>query len=280
MTAASTLADKIREARESDLNRSFSYHSRVSTKYKVVCMTVPKVACSTIKLILNHLDGEADPEHIGEVHNRGRRLTDFSVKENVEMLTSGEWYRFAFVRNPYDRLLSAYKSKVGIWGDGEYAWLQQAIRAEYDYPTHPEGWVATPAFRDFVRYLISHWDQVGRDGHLNLQSNILAHELIQYDSVKWFFYFVDEFRRILGERGAPQDEIDRVSVRNNATLPVHHPLAYDKELADIVYDLYRDDFDRYGFERNSWLYGADARHVHSLLSGVIGDLPQFPVKLE
>ena len=30
--------------------------------------------------------------------------------------------------------------------------------------------------------------------------------LIEYDSVTWFFYFEEEFRRILEQLGAPQDE--------------------------------------------------------------------------
>ena len=277
MTDTGALAAKIAEARETDLHQSFSYHSWVSVEHKYVCMTVPKVACSTIKLLLNQLGGKPDPEDLGDIHDRGLHLSDFTVDENVEMLTSPEWFRFAFVRNPYDRLLSAYKSKVGIWGD-EYGWLQEEIKTAYDYPIHPQGWKAIPAFRDFVRYLISHWDRVGGDGHFNLQSNILAHDLINYDSLKWFFYFVDEFQGILQRFNAPQEITRRVSVRRNVTLPVHHPLAYDRELADSVYELYRQDFEQYGFEKNSWLYDSDAPHTNSYLSGVIEELSEHPVE--
>ena len=277
MTDTEALADKISEVRETDLHQSFSYHSWVSVKHKYICMTVPKVACSTIKLLLNQLEGKPDPEDLGDIHDRGLHLSDFTVDENVEMLASPEWFRFAFVRNPYDRLLSAYKSKVGIWGD-EYGWLQEEIKAAYDYPIHPQGWKAIPAFRDFVRYLVFHWDRVGGDGHFNLQSNILAHDLINYDSIKWFFYFVDEFRGILQRFNAPQEIARRVSVRRNVTLPVHHPLAYDRELADSVYELYRQDFEQYGFEKNSWLYDSDAPHTNSYLSGVIEELSEHPVE--
>lgn len=272
----SSLVERIRRAREEDPHRTFSYLSRVSTKFKYVCVVVPKVAGTNMKLVLNQLDGGAEPDQVGAIHEQGTRLSDFSVEENVEMLTSPEWFRFTFVRNPYDRLLSAYKSKVGIWGS-EYEWLQDEIKAEYDYPVHPQGWKAIPAFRDFVRYLIANWSRLGRDGHFNSQSNILMPDVIHYDLIKWYWFYVEEFRKVLERFGAPPEVVARVAVRYNVTLPIHHPVAYDRELADSVYELYREDFDRFGFDRHSWLYDSDSPGTTSHLSGVLEGLADAPV---
>lgn len=40
------------------------------------------------------------------------KLQDFATPMIVEMLTSPDWFWFCFVRNPYDRHLSAYKDKM------------------------------------------------------------------------------------------------------------------------------------------------------------------------
>lgn len=271
-----SLTERIRDARDQDPHRTFSYLSRVSTKYKYVCVIVPKVAGTSTKLVLNQLEGGPEPENPGDIHERGMHLSDFSVDEIEEMLTSSDWFRFTFVRNPYDRLLSAYKSKIGVWGD-EYKWLQDEIKSEYRYPVHPEGWKAIPAFRDFVRFLIANWSRLGRDGHFNLQSNILMQDVIPYDSIKWYWYYVEEFRKVLERLGAPPEVRDRVAVRYNVTLPIHHPVAYDRELADMVYEHYREDFDAFGFDRDSWLYDSDSPGTTSHVTGVLARLRESPV---
>ena len=256
------LERRIVSERETDEHRVFCYLSRVSPEHKYIYINTPKVAGTTIKLALNQLEGQEEPEIIGDIGQRGQRLLEFTVEENVEMLSSSDWFRFTFVRNPYDRLLSAYKSKVGIWGH-EYEWLKNRIREEYDYPIHPKGWLPMIAFRDFVHFLIRNFDEarVGGDGHFNLQTNILMEHVIEYDFIGRYEHFAEHLREVLARLAAPEEVKERAEEVYNPTHPVHHVVAYDRDLADLVYDHYRKDFERFGYEKDSWLYDADSPNV-------------------
>ncbi len=80
-----------------------------------------KVACTTVKVTLYHLAGNQVPTESNHIHGLdfGMFLGDYSTEEIIEILTSPEWVRFCFVRNPYHRLLSAYKSKIGNPSDSQ-----------------------------------------------------------------------------------------------------------------------------------------------------------------
>lgn len=257
-------SSEITSERKTDRHRVFSYLSIVSPERKYVYIATPKVANTTVKMALNQLEGNNDPDYVGNIHKQGMHLSDFSVEENVEMLTSSEWFRFTFVRNPYDRLLSAYKSKIGIWG-GEpyYAKMQDEIRETFDYPTHPKGYTPVIAFRDFVNYLIKNWERrrVGCDPHFNLQTNLLMLSHVDYDLIGRFESFVKDFQEILTRLNAP-DGIKEIALNNyNPTIQVHHAIAYDRELADVVYNLYQSDFEAFGFEKDSWMYDTYSPYV-------------------
>ena len=95
----------------------------ISLRFRYVYAETPKAGCSSIKLFLmknENPDGqfpyldeltEAEFEHF---HSR-----KFSPLLNVrqvypfrELVESGKFFRFCLVRNPFERLLSAYLDKV------------------------------------------------------------------------------------------------------------------------------------------------------------------------
>ena len=255
MTDKSQLADLVDARREDDIHASMAYHSRVSPTHKYVCMTIPKIACTRVKLTLLQFEGQPEPEDIGEIHNMGQRLADFKTSEIVEMLLAPDWFRFCFVRNPYDRLLSAYKTQVGnIWND-EYGWLKSEIKEAFSYPAQDNDPECIVAFRDFVRYLHNARSEVRYDGHFNVQANILMQDIIVYDFIGRFEDFASEFERILTRLQAPSHILATASDVQNATYKLHPAIAYDKELADTVCSMYQSDFEGFGYSPDSWMFG-------------------------
>ncbi len=236
---------------EADLNQSFRYHSRVLVKHKAFCITVPKVACSRLKLTLHQLEGNTDFEHIGMIHDKGTRLNGFNFEQIQDMVSSPEWYKFCFVRNPYERLVSAYNTQIGNTWNSQYDWVKQAIRKTFDYPDLEANQLV--AFRDFVRYLPTSLDEVQRDGHFNLQSRILMPELISYDFIGRFERFTEDLEAVLTHLRAAESQIKDAKEVINPTYKVQLALVYDRELADSVYELYKPDFEHFGYERNSWM---------------------------
>ena len=204
------LAEAIDALRHDDPSRTLDYHSWVLPKSRALCVTVPKIACSRVKATLHQLEGGEDPEHIGMIHDLGRRLSSFSTSEIVEILTSPRWFRFCLVRNPYERLLSGYKTQIANTWNDEYLWLKDAIKSRFDYPeSHGEGRPELlVAFRDLVRYLRDGKDEAATyDGHFNVQSRILRLDLIQYDFIGRFENFQNDFATALRRISTPVDVI-------------------------------------------------------------------------
>ncbi len=258
------LSSMIEARRKNDTNSSFFYHAWVVPEYKCLCMTIPKVACTTVKTVLYHLAGNPVPTDGSDIHDHdiGMFLGQYSVADIVEIISSPDWVRFCFVRNPYHRLFSAYKSKIGNTWDTQYDWLRDAIRKKYDYPIRDGRRSGMVAFADFVRFLVDsdanvryelHPDAVF-DGHYNVQSRILMQDLIPYDFVGRFEKLEGGLRQILTHLGAPEETIALSSEVRNPTIKVPLATAYSSELADLAYELYREDFEAFSYDRDSWLF--------------------------
>lgn len=96
----------------------------VVPEYKLLFFTIPKVSCTTFKQLLKRMSGldwkEKDGLSIHHPQKNGLKyLYDFELEEANEMLTSPEWTRAMFVRDPKRRALSAYLNK-GLQHNGEY----------------------------------------------------------------------------------------------------------------------------------------------------------------
>ena len=233
------------------MNDSWTYHSRVSERYRYITIATPKVGCTTIKRTLHELEGLPPAERLALVHDAGTgmRLSRYSTKELAAMLASDDWLKFTFVRNPYDRMLSAWKSKMLDPRDTQYAPLRARIRAAFE---HEDESRPIP-FGDFVRFIINADDEkVTGDGHWERQSVIGLHDVIPYDVVGRFESFHDDFDAILERLDAPADVRALAAEVTNPTIDAPVAAPYDDEIAALVYDYYRVDFDAFGYDRDSW----------------------------
>jgi hypothetical protein len=248
------MRDLTKRVRAVESNITWTYHSRFSAKHKYVTVAVPKVACSTIKRALHVFEGIGAADRLALEHGAGEdmRLARLKTKDAVDALTADDWLRFTFVRNPYDRLLSAWKSKVFSTHDTAYAAARQKLRERLGYPksVNPE-WPSV-AFGDFVRCVLSGDAAFSRDGHWERQTVVGLHDVIPYDVVGRFENFNADFRNILERLHAPADVVALAVEVTNPTEYLPPAAAYDTALAALVYDYYRDDFERFGYERDSW----------------------------
>ncbi|WP_157683590.1 sulfotransferase family protein [Microlunatus soli] len=252
ITEQDRLAQLITQRRATDGYQTWGYHSRVSVAHRWVCVPIPKVACTTTKTVLREFDGLPPSEHI---HDEGPRLADFTVADNVEMIMSPDWLRFAFVRNPYARLYSAYKSKIGNTWEQQYDWLRGEIREAFDYPARDSRRAGMVTFDDFVRLVAASDDpRIITDGHLAAQTAVLQQDCIRYDVIGRFESFQDDFTAILTRLGAPDDVRQRAREVLNPTPYSPLAAAYRRELADIVHTLYEADFEAWNYPRDSWLF--------------------------
>jgi hypothetical protein len=233
----------------------------ISPTYRYFYLGTPKVACSKIKIVLQQLAGYPLPPNPLRVHFRDTpglsfvpSISDFSTRDAVEILTSPKWFRFCFVRNPYSRLLSGYKSQV-MDLTSPYVGFRELIRKKAGYPTPPNSTPRMVGFRDFVRYIGEKSDD-DRDGHWKSQTGTLHMEAIQYDFVGRVESFAHDFTDVLKRFSAPAELIASVPQPVNTTQRLPLAVVYDKQLADYVYGIYKDDFEAFDYDRDSWMTDA------------------------
>ena len=246
------LARYIEAVRAEGRHTSWDYHSRASLAHRYVAMTVPKVACTTIKMALQTWEGcGPEPDRWGDVHagGAGPTLLAYPTAQIVEMLRSPAYLRFSFVRNPYGRLVSAWKSKLAR-DDPQYDQLRASIREACDYP-FADGQRAGPiAFRDAVECLLD--NPVAFDDHWSRQVDLLVADVIDYHIVGRFERFGQDFPAILRRLRAPAAVIDVASQVYNPTRPMALAAVYDPALARRVYGHYLADFETFGYHQDSW----------------------------
>ncbi len=231
----------------------------VSPQHRYFCMAIPKAACSKIKLVLQQLEGLPLPPEPLRIHYRdepGLRfvpsIADFSTAEAAAIITSADWFRFTFVRNPYARLFSAYKSQVMELAS-PYVGFREAIRQHAGYPTAPGGTLGRVGFADFVQYIATQRDDQ-RDGHWKSQSETMQRAMIHYDFIGRVERFAQEFTTVLQRFNAPPALLATLDERVNTTAQLPLVAAYNKELADLVYAIYAEDFAAFDYARESWMF--------------------------
>lgn len=231
----------------------------ISPTHQYFCMAIPKSACSKIKIMLQQLEGYPLPPEPLRIHWRDTpgmpfvpSIADFETAAGVAILTAATWFRFTFVRNPYSRLLSAYKSVV-MDLDSPYISFREAIRQKAGYPTPTGGAPGMVGFADFVAYIAEQPDDQ-RDGHWKSQVGTMHPDVIRYDFIGRIENFQQDFTPILQRFGASASLLASLSERVNTTVQVPLAVAYHKTLADLVYEIYRADFEMFGYQRDSWMF--------------------------
>ena len=221
------------------------------------CMTTPKVACSIVKLALHALEGHPPAAGWWESHDGGEdmRLATFTALEVAEILDSPEWLRFAFVRNPYERLFSAWKSKIANRWDTQYQPLRERLHKRYGYTAREGGPDPLIAFHDFVDFVVTGADDTYRgDSHWSAQVDVMWFDTINFDIIGRFETFTDDFCGILRRLDAPESVFEIAREVTNETSKIPLAAAFDRHLAGRVFEHYRRDFVEFGYPTDSWMY--------------------------
>jgi hypothetical protein len=234
---------------ESVRGRRWLAANRVSSRHRYVAFLAAKAACSTIKLALHRFETPDVPvENWWDIHfdHAVPSLADHSPAEVVEMLSSPAWFRFCVVRNPYDRLASAWKNKLLSDVDQGYAWLRSAIREAIGADTD-----AAIRFRDSVDYLLSN-DAMATDPHWAPMATTMRPDIVEYDAIGRVETFPEDFAEILRRIGAPEEVVSIARIVTNPTTAIPLDELYDETLAQRVNAHYEADFKAFGYAADSW----------------------------
>ena len=154
-------------------------------------------------------------------------------------LLSGAGYRFAIVRNPWDRLLSAWADKIRGRSRDDRRLKRLGQTAEPDAVA-----AAMTDFPSFVRVLEESL-LFAHDAHFQPQAQILGS--IELDFVGRFERYVESVGHALEAVGLGHLTTS-LGHRNRTSDGSHYSTWYDEESRGIVARLYAADIERWGYE--------------------------------
>ena len=157
------------------------------------------------------IDGKDINSAIFKNPGPSRRVSDTDNQELASIFSSEDWFRFSFVRNPYKRLLSAYKDKIlGLGHPKKHNSFLKKIN-----------WNSTqlPSFEEFI-VAISRQSDDAMDWHWMPQSRLIMPDIIHYDFIGKLENYNEDMRTVLTRLNTSPNIIDKslsvsLNSRNN-----------------------------------------------------------------
>lgn len=240
-----------------------AYGSFVSLRHKILYVETPKVACTTIKEYLRDLC-EAPPLTFPIKHHRESRrdmfvhirsnvplpsLLDLDEETQRHVLTSPEFLRFGIVRNPYSRLLSAWRNKVLLCEPG-YEYIYRKMTGNEPSLREKE----TLTFEQFLEFVESE-DVATCNPHWRRQTDLLLYPAIPFTHLGKIERLRETFELIEKHADPGKSLPARTS---NSTRVGYANLT--EALAVRIYKLYAADFEAFGYNKDSWRALNESEH--------------------
>lgn len=214
----------------------------ISLKNKFVFFSVPKTGSSTVDLRLQKIElldlpgNHKTRPHPLALNSPFVKPYQLSKDGLSEILNDKNFFKFCFVRNPFSRVLSAYRDKILSTND-DYA---AAYRVSAGF-----GKAERPSFDDFLE-AISHQSAKRLEKHWGIQTHLSGSAFVDMDFVGKLEDFENSFDAISSRIGY---KVERVSHRPHATnSSFHFEDHYTERTSQIVRDLYADDFAAFGYD--------------------------------
>ena len=223
----------------------------VSDDHEFVYFIVQKVACTSIKAALLPLFDIEVAEHKktrkdGTVKSPGvhglfsESAYQINKKRFTEKLNGeyADYFKFAFVRNPWDRLVSCYFDKLAK----DRAGLN--LPDEVDVELYPG-----MSFAEFVGAVCAIPDDQA-NAHFRSQYKVVCGEgrdkPVMADFVGRFENLVDDFAVVAQRIGAPELRLPH-KMRSKSRESCSYTNLYDDRLKNLVYKRYQDDVEIFGY---------------------------------
>jgi len=252
--AVSAVLDHYTYLEPQEVSARLRYCTFVSIPHRYMYFAVPKAGCTGMKWLLHSLEnggpvkgGLGDTSRRMFIHHRSNvplpSIVDLDDAKQKHVLQSPDFLRMTIVRNPYDRLISAWRSKVVLCEPG-FEQIYLVLKGQI--PHHKSK--PRISFEEFVQYLASRCDVRTANGHWRRQTDHTFFTSLNFSWVgklERLSETLQQFQLHLG-RNEPLRFEER-----NASIEFDH-VGFDLRLANMISDLYRPDFDTLGYDATAW----------------------------
>ncbi|KAM8921155.1 carbohydrate sulfotransferase 14 [Pelodytes ibericus] len=183
--------------------RTLFKHILVNDKYRFLYCYVPKVACSNWKRVLKVLDGSLESVDVKTKMDHKNDLVflaDLKLEEIQHRLK--HYFKFMFVRDPMERLLSAYRNKFGEIKEYQQKYGMEIVR-RYRKPGGAGGSAGDDVtFSEFLRYLLDE-DVERMNEHWMPMYNLCQPCAVHYDFFGTYERLREDANQVLESIHAP-----------------------------------------------------------------------------
>lgn len=207
---------------------------------KALYVPVPKVACSSIKRVIATIIDVEIPGDGANIH-----LANFPVIDKTALEQYENYWKFSFVRNPWDRLVSCYSEKIKT--DNTFVGKTNSfVKGVHKGLVKYDMFEANMPFDAFLKAVATISDHEA-DQHFRSQYTFLtdSHENLFLDFIGKFETMDADFRHVMRTLQAPPDITLQQSNKTH-----HKPYRkyYTDSLLDIFQKRYSKDLSLFGYE--------------------------------
>lgn len=233
----------------------------VEDRSRLLYCEVPKAGCSNWKRVLMVLGGSATstrdiPHDAAHYSNHLRRLESYDRAGIADRLRS--YTKVLFVREPFERLVSAFRDKFESPNSYYHPVFGRAIISRYrTNATRTALLTGTGVtFREFVQYLLDVRRPVGMDIHWEPVSQLCSPCALRYNFIGKFESLEEDANFVLQSVGAPlnltfPDFKDRnpLAVRTSSTITQRYFAQLNATERQRAFDFYYMDYLMFNYQK-------------------------------
>jgi hypothetical protein len=238
------------------IERQLGWGSFASLEHRFLYLEVPKAACTSMKLLLRELGGSPPLNPFGRITRESRRrmfihdrsnipfppVTALEKQEQRDLLEAPDVLRFIIVRNPYSRLVSAWRDKVYLCEPGIED-MYAAIRGgppELDRKSPIE-------LEELIAHLERTTDRLW-DIHWRRQVDLTFAKAIGFTHVGRC-ESLDATTDLLARHLERPEGLTLPRANEGVIKPAAH---ITDDIARRIHALYREDFETFGYGADTW----------------------------
>lgn len=224
---------------------TFDYSINISLQYNYLFTETPKVACSTIKTILQKMElnnPDLYRSDFEDIHERAfSPLLKPSQIGPLDKLFKGDsLYKFCFSRNPYSRLLSVYIDKIRTNKPEKRSILHSLGK-------DPEQLEQDILFEDFVQ-VVCKQNVLQMNSHWRTQYYQTFQDNITYDFMGKIENFNDDIKTVLTKINPDYQRFMSTEKRHATNADTLLTAHYTPDLIKLVQQTYEKDFHYFGYD--------------------------------
>ena len=199
----------------------------ISHEHKFIFVHIPKCAGCSLK---EHLQENSCGELINSGHKTLNKILEDLCAE------AKDYYKFTFVRNPWDRMVSLY-----------FFWRNQTPDSPFYKWDHKQvEFIKSKniSFKDFVKLISSENSTIHEKPHLYPYIGHFMNDPSSFDFIGKLENFQEDFDQICAKIGIPKQELKWV----NKSKHKHYSEYYNDETRAIVAKKYVKDIEHFGYK--------------------------------